>query len=231
MFNQNFRLNKKNEIAALLLFGIFIALQLYSERQQNKIQLLRSPPAEQSLIEFNFGEPKLVSRALMLWLQTFDSQSGLIIQFDDIDYNILIQWLDIVRSLHPNSQYALLVATHLFTQSRREDNIRLMLAYINNSFMQNPALYWRWQAYAVVLAKHRLEDINLALQYAQQLNNLTKNEQIDYWARDLEFLLLEDIGEFEASAVLIKNLLDNGEITDARELQFLTNKLKQLRTQ
>ena len=126
-----------------------------------------------------------------------------------------------------------MTATHLFTETQDQDKVRQVLAYVQQRFIDKPEHFWRWQAYAIILAKHRLNDIDYALKLAQQLNKVTKNSHIEAkvapWARDMEFLILEDMGEFEASALMIKSLLDSGEITEARELRFLTNKLKALK--
>lgn len=214
---------------ALLSLVLFIAFQSYQTAQMQAIKQLPPVPKDKRVFDFHFSEPLLLSRFLMFWLQTFDSQSGRIIQYDQLNYDDLINWLMLIRRLDPDSQYALLTATHLFTETKSKAKIRQMLQFIENSFMVSPEIFWRWQAYAVVLAKHRLGDMAYALKLSQNLNKMTKNSQIDAWARDMEFLILEDMGEFEASALMIKGLLDSGTITETRELNFLTQKLKALK--
>lgn len=215
--------------SALGFLSAFILLQGAQKQASDNWKPLPSPPADTSLFSFNFAEPQLLARSLMLWLQTYDSQSGKLIQYDQLSYEDIIKWLTLVHKLNKRSQYPMITATHLFTETRDQSKVRQMLGFVEQSFLSNPEAFWRWQAYAIVLAKHRLKDIDYALQLAQNLNKATKNHQIDAWARDMEFLILEDIGEFEASALLIKNLLDSGEIKEARELRFLTSKLKAIK--
>ena len=45
----------------------------------------------------------------------------------------------------------------------------------------------------------------------------------------MRIFLLEDLGEAEAAAVLLGGLLESGEVTDPKELHFLTQKLEELR--
>jgi hypothetical protein len=54
---------------------------------------------------------------------------------------------------------------------------------------------------------------------------------VPYWARDLQILLLEDMGEYEAARILIGGLLASGEIEDPGEVRFLEQRLEALSQQ
>ena len=44
----------------------------------------------------------------------------------------------------------------------------------------------------------------------------------------MRIFLLQDMGEIEAAKILLGGLLASGEITDAREIRFLMERLKEL---
>ena len=49
------------------------------------------------------------------------------------------------------------------------------------------------------------------------------------WARQMRIFILEDMGESQAAAVLLGGLLESGEVTDAAEIRFLTQRLEALK--
>ena len=83
-------------------------------------------------------------------------------------------------------------------------------------------------AHVTLLARHRLKDLDLALEYARDLSNHTRPGDIPFWARDLTVLLLEDLCELEAARVLLGGMLADGTVTDPGELAFLERKLSAL---
>ena len=68
----------------------------------------------------------------------------------------------------------------------------------------------------------------LALKYARALAEQATGDNVPYWARDMHFIVLEDMGEVEAAKILVGALIDSGEITDPQELNFLAEKIRVL---
>ena len=77
------------------------------------------------------------------------------------------------------------------------------------------------------MAKHRLQDMSLALAYADAI--ASRATRAPHWARQMRIFLLEDMGEKEAATILLGGLLASGEITDPQEIYFLTERLKALK--
>ena len=76
-------------------------------------------------------------------------------------------------------------------------------------------------------AKHRLHDMRLALDYAEAIT--VHARLASGWARQMRIFILEDLGEREAATVLLGGLLDSGEVTEPKEIHFLTESLEKLR--
>ena len=215
-------------IIKIVLFFSFILQLGYHETTSGlvtKIDPLPVPFANQQLDVLSMGEPVTLSKMLMLWLQAYDNQPGISIPFIQLDYGILIGWLNKIIYLDPYSHYPLLSASRIYSEVPDEDKKREILEFVYQKFVEDPANRWQWMAHAVYVAKHRLLDKELALKYARELRIQTTNEMAPQWARQMELFVMEDIGDIESAQILLGGLIESGEITDASEIEFLTSRL------
>lgn len=216
--------------SVLVGFILVLGLQIYNHRQVDlqysaDYRPLAQPFQTDVYRGLSAGSQNLLSYLLIIRLQLHDNQAGRHIRYQLIDYDLLLQWLDKIADLNPASKYPMLLATRVYSQTTDKRQLRSLLNYIDNTFLLNPKLFWRNQAEASVIAKHRLGDINLALQMAEKLHSQPDDIEIPRWARDMHFLLLADLNEFESSIAIIQALLDSQSITDPDEIRFLRNKL------
>lgn len=190
---------------------------------------LPAPPAVSYLRVASFGEPVTLARLLMLWLQAFDNQPGVSIPFRNLDYDRVEGWLSRILALDPGTEYPLLAAARVYAEVADEPRQRQMLEFIYRQFLESPDTRWRWLAHASLVAKHRLEDMPLALRYAEAITTYATGSAVPYWARDLSVILLQDMAEYESAVTLVARLLDSGMITDPYELRFLEGRLAELK--
>lgn len=178
------------------------------------------------------GEPVLAAKLLEFWLLSFDTRAGRVVKYESLNYDNLIGWFDIIEDLDPRSDYPSLMASGVFVDVKDKRRARKMIDFVCRSFLKAPAQRWRWQARAIILAKYRLDDLALARRLAEDLRRQAmKHDSIPARAKDMELLILQDMGEFEAARMLVGSLLSSGAITDPDELRFLTAKLKELKEQ
>ncbi|MGH7888726.1 MAG: hypothetical protein ACREPG_12735 [Candidatus Binatia bacterium] len=189
---------------------------------------LPSPPRIDVLKVASLGEPEALGRVLMLWLQAFDNQPGISIPFRDLDYGLVIAWLDSILTLAPRSQYPMLAASRLYAEVPAPAKQRQMLEFVYQRFLDDPNRRWPWLAHAAVLAKHRLADLPLALRYAQAIARYATGKDVPHWAKQMHIFVLEDMGEIETAKVLLGALLESGTVTDPDEIAFLASRLNQL---
>ena len=173
----------------------------------------------------SMGSTKLFSYLLAIRIQLHDNQAGRHFQYGLLDYDMLVQWFQRIDTINPASQYSMQLATRVYSQTANKNQLRTLLGYIDSSFERNPQLFWRNQAEATVIAKHRLEDLELALRMAEKLYLLPATVKMPAWARDMHFLLLADLNEYETSISIIQALLASNSIKDPDELRFLKQKL------
>ena len=78
------------------------------------------------------------------------------------------------------------------------------------------------------MAKHRLQDLPLALRFAQAIAEKAKGAPA--WARQMHIFLLEDLGEYETARILLGGLLASGTVTDSHERVLLLERLERLKS-
>jgi hypothetical protein len=171
------------------------------------------------------GSEQLLGYLLAMRLQLHDNQAGKHIRYDQIDYELLVRWLDQIYRLNPASEYPIMLASRVYSQTMDKARLRIILDYIDRTFMLDPQLHWRHLAEATVVAKHQLGDLSLALQMAKKLSNQPPSVIMPAWARDIHLILLGDLNEYESAIVIIGGLLESDAANDPDEKLFLQEKL------
>lgn len=218
-------------IITLLLISTVVLQLLWHSQQEPIVAKAENLPAPMSTRSYemgSFGETITMSKLLNLWLQAFDNQPGLSLSFRQLDYERITHWLDTILELDSKGHYPMLVAARVYGSVKDEQRQRLMMDYIFRKFNENPNKNWRWLAHAVIVAKHELKDLPLALKYADALATKADGESVPYWAKDMKIIVLEDMGEVEAAKILVGGLIASGEITDPYEIIFLQEKIRVL---
>ncbi len=140
-----------------LAFALQLGWQVWQPPAKLQPQNLPPPPALGALRLASFGEPLALAKALMIYLQAYESQRGEISQLRSLDYGHLQGWLLRGLQLDPLSQYPLLLAARVYAEVEgAEPKQRAMLAFVRQQFDADPNRRWPWLAHAAVLARHRL---------------------------------------------------------------------------
>ena len=171
------------------------------------------------------GSEQLLAYLLAIRLQLHDNQAGKHMRYNQLDYQRLVNWLDQIYRLNPQSEYPMMLASRVYSQTRDKARLRIILEYIGRTFMLNPQLHWRRLAEASVIAKHQLGDLQLALQMAEKLSTQPESIKMPHWARDMQLILLGDMNEFETAITIIVALLQSNSVNDPDEARFLNEKL------
>ena len=213
-------------IGFLALFGAQVLVHQYTALDRANQYRPLSQPFDSAIYKgLSMGSEHLFSYLLAIRLQLHDNQAGKHIRYRKIDYSRLVNWLEQIHRLNRQSEYPMMLASRVYSQTRDKERLRIILAYIDRGFMTNPQLHWRHQAEATVIAKHKLEDLELALKMAQKLSDQPASVAMPRWARDMQFLLLGDLNEFETALVIITALLQSDAVKDPDEKIFLQEKL------
>jgi len=200
----------------------------FTEIEANKSKLpIATKPAYIKLVSFD--DAITASKLTMLWLQAFDNQPGISLSLIELNYDRVIDWLDLILKLDNKTQYPLLAAIRFYAEVPDEEKQRKMIRFVSKKFIEKPDERWASMAHAVYMAKHRLNDIDLALNCAKLIRQYAKGDNVPYWAKQMEIFILEDIGELESAKVLIGGLLESGELNDANQRRFLGQRLEEIK--
>lgn len=210
---------------ALILLGQLLYHQSSQQQFEADYQALSKPLQASTYRVVSMGSDKLLGYLLAIRLQLHDNQMGRHFSYDRIDYHRLVDWLEQIRALNPRSEYPMLLASRVYSQTQDKGRLVLMLDFIERTFEDDPQLHWRRLAEASLLAKHQLGDLKLALRLAEKLAQLPESVIMPNWARDIRFLLLAEMNEFESAIAIIQALLQSGVVSDPDERRFLEGKL------
>lgn len=187
---------------------------------------LIDPPDPFILRLSSLGETIVVSRFMMLYLQSADIQPGVIIPYRDLDYGSVAKWLEASSSLDERDQYPLFAATYLYAEVKDNRKKRLMLDFIRQAFMKKPDERWQWLARGALIAKYELHDLPLALEYSESLRMHATGRDVPHWITQMSVFTLEDMNELDSAKIMLGGLLANGTVTDPNELLFLKRELE-----
>ena len=217
-------------VVALLALGLAgqIALKASVPPPRAAAEDLGPAPSIATLRLVSFGDPVALAKALMLYLQAFDYQSGSKVPYRDLDYGRLEAWLARILELDPRGQYPLLAASRLYAEVPVEPKQRRMLEFVYRQFLLDPDRRWPWLAHATAIAKHRLHDLPLALRYAQAIQRYAAADDVPLWAKQMEIFILEDMNELQTARIMIGGYIQSGKVKDPAELRFLDESLKRL---
>ena len=217
-------------VLALLAAGLALQIGLHAASPQPRAAApdLMPAPATSLLRLASLGGPIALAKILMLQLQAFDYQSGSKIPYKELDYARVQDWLARILDLDPEGQYPLLAASRLYAEVPDQARQRSMLGFVFRQYLLDPNRRWPWLAHATFLAKHRLQDMDLALKYATALQKYTTSKDVPAWAATMEIFIREELNELETARVMIGGMIASGRITDREELNFLDGRLREI---
>jgi hypothetical protein len=215
-------------LALPVLLALYIGWGLQRDAVQAQAEALPAPPGINELRLFSLGEPVALGKLLMLYIQAFDYRAGSDVPYRKLDYTRLIEWLDRILALDPRGQYPLMSASRLYAEVPDAQRSRLMLDFIYRQYLRDPNRRWPWMAHATLIAKHRLHDLPLALEYATALQTHTTTPDAPLWVKQMRAFILEDMNELEAARIVIGGILDSGQVKDERDYQLLHRRLDAL---
>lgn len=218
----------------LLAFLVLMGLQLLFHhssrlRFESSYKALGQPLSAVAYRSISMGSEQLLGYLLAIRLQLHDNQAGKHFVYSQINYDTLIDWLDRITLVSPGTEYPMLLASRVYTTTRDEPRLRLILGFIERRFDDDPQLHWRRLIEASLIAKHKLKDMELALRLAAKVADQPLRVKMPNWARDFQFLLLAELNELESAIAIIEALLQTEAVNDRDERRFLRGKLLDFR--
>lgn len=221
-------MNYAIRIALLLAVAAHVALRLNDvSRAADTLDIL-PPPSFGHLRAASLGDPIPLAQIAALLFQSTDRGPGPSRPFAYLDYERVENWLSAILQMDPASDYALMLATHVYAQAADSSKQRRKLDFVHRAYQFDPARRWRWLAHASLMARHRLNDLDLARDYANALSAAGVDAGVPIWALQLRALLDEERGEYESARIYVGGLLASGRVADEGEARFLASEVDRL---
>jgi hypothetical protein len=220
--------------APWLVFAALLALQVAMSRRLPDDWTLQAsagtaPPVTAVRLA-TLDEAALAGYLTALTIQGFDAQAGSLLPLRNADFTAIRAWLELSFALNPHSGYPLLLAAFDYSETAHAQDELLhpmlpaapgMLAFVERSYVSDPAVHWRWMAHAAWVARFVLHDDARALRDAHLLRDAPESAGIPRWARELDSFVLHRKDARDARRALLGGLAAGGGRVDARELDLL----------
>jgi hypothetical protein len=200
------------------------ALSAAVPREWSARRSIGAPPDAKAVALASLGETRSAAAALALLLQSFDTQGGRQQRLGEMDHGDTVAWLARIGELAPDAGYDVYLATRLYAHVVPAALLRPLLDWTLARFLQAPGANWVSLAHAVHAARYRLHDRPLALDYARALREHAV-PGMPGWARQMEVLLLADLGEADAARALYQAMHASGALSDPREQDLLATRI------
>jgi len=165
-----------------------------------------SPPPAALAPLLTLGDGQLFYRAAAFGLQNMGDGGGRTTPLAAYDYGRLELWLRLLDRLDPAARYVPTLAGWYFGQTSEPADLRRIVDYLRAIGARDPEHNWRWLVRAVYLARHRLHDVQLALEISRHLAGLA-GTSAPVWVRQMPAFVLAEVGEREAARDLLETIL------------------------
>jgi hypothetical protein len=167
-----------------------------------------------------FGDDQFLHRVFALRLTTAGDWDGRVVPLRAMHYGNVVAWLRATEALDPRANLVPALAMHYFGQSQDPAQVAQVVGFLRGHGIHDPDRKWRWLAHAVFLARHRANDLPLALELAQELAALPSTV-MPVWARQMPAFVLDAMGEREAADLVMGAILATESDLSPAETAFM----------
>lgn len=154
------------------------------------------------------GDAQLAYRAFGLMLQNLGETGGKSTQFALYDYSRLKDWFLLEDKLDPLSNYVPALAAYYYGATLKKEQITPVVDYLEMVGQRPEKNKWRWLAHAVYLARYQQGDLNRALDLANRLATLPRDD-MPMWAIHMPAYVLNARGDKEAAYAVMMGILSS----------------------
>ena len=175
-------------------------------------------PKEKFAALYGLGDENFSYRLNGLMLQNLGDTGGRVTALKDYDYETLAQWFLLEDKLDPVSNYVPYLASYYFGGVQDAEKFRPVFDYLAKVGMRDEGVKWTWLVQAIYIARHRLGDVDKALELAHLLAQ-TKNPTAPNWAQQMPAFVMNAKGDKrEAYDLLVQTLKTSADRMDPSEV-------------
>jgi tetratricopeptide (TPR) repeat protein len=199
-------ITRRFKIIFAIIICVNITLWFYARPLQ--VQWPNVPPAPSQLgaQAMGLGDTGFAYRLIGVFLQNLGNVDGRNVYLGNYKYEPLKEWFFRAYELDAKSSYIPFLAGYYYGAVREPESLRHVLDFLKVVGQSPNDEKWRWLTHGVFIARHRLEDLDLAMNFALLLKD-HENLDVPLWARHIDALVLNAKGEKEDAYEIMKALL------------------------
>jgi len=153
-----------------LVLAIAHGIFAWSHRERRpELAVLTPPPGKAAREALSFGDGQFFYRMSVLNLQTVGDEGGRVTRLSDYNYDYVLGWLEALAVLDPLSHHYMMLAVRYYAFTPDVASVRRLVDFVVADASQDPQRKWYWLTQAMVMADHRISDLDYTLKIAEQL--------------------------------------------------------------
>lgn len=183
-------------------------------------------PTKSGAVMMTLGDPEFSYRFFAITLQNLGDGGGRVTPLKEYAYDKLGKWFWLLHGIDPASDHVPMAAAYYFGGTVVPKDVGVVVGYLSE-IGQNPVgNKWRWLAHAVFLARHRMNDLDLALDLAYKLSKMEPiGDTLPVWARQMPAFVLKEDGDRESAIKIVEELLMSSRTFHPNEVNFMQSYL------
>lgn len=167
------------------------------------------------------GDKEFAYRGAAITMQAFGNQTGQVQALKDYNYENLGGWFFLADSLNKKSNYVPTLAAYYFGGSQDPSKLMPVITYLRQVGTYPEEDKWRFLGHAVYLARHRMENMELAAQLADELAAVYK-PGMPGWILQMKSIIRSDMGQKEmAYSLMLETLKAEQDTLDPIEVKYM----------
>lgn len=197
---------------AVLFVALLCNAVLWYSVRDHRHQWLNVPPAPSAFQAglMALGDNQLAYRLFGFLLQNSGDTGGRVTAFRDYNYERLHSWFMMMHDLDPRGWFMPYLAAYYYgaipDEPGQDEKLAYVVDYLRVVGLHPSDRHWFWLAHAALIARYNMQDLDLALEIAREVQNLDQDE-LPLWAAQMPVFIHAAKGEEEAAHDMIMNVL------------------------
>ncbi len=158
------------------------------------------------------GDYDLSYRSIGFMLQNIGKSDGRTQNLATYDYEELERWFFRSYDLVPQSSYVPILAAFYYGGVSDPEKVRHVVNFLKIAGNDPAFDKWRWIVHAIFLARHKMEDLDLAYELAEILKNID-NPDKPAWTEMMPAMIKNSKGEKEDAYLMLRAMLESSSDT------------------
>lgn len=201
----------EKKVTFALVLALLINFIFWLNLRDMQAQWSNVPPApkEHFAAIYGLGDEAFSYRINALMLQNLGDTGGRVTSLKDYNYEDLTAWFFLQDKLDPVSDHIPHLAAYYFGNVQEPEKYRPVLEYLKMVGMRSEGIKWNWLYFAVYFARHKMNDLDKALELANALAK-SENPKVPDMIRNMSAYVLNMKGsKQEAYSMLVESLKAN----------------------